>query len=495
MERHISPRYNLNGNLIEITGPQIKETVKSPWIGNPSVTTKEQLLQNRKKSLRPDPSFDLDNDGYIGNLDLFLGKRFDLDKDGKLNATERSNAENALKTGYLDKFRFGLESVGVNAAIRTIQKRGVIIENDYSGNVLETYPMIRHESLPAITSRTQLISERKKINSTIKPFEKIFRLDVDKIKPEGYVAEPKFSTKDSIKNALKQSLRDQLGMSPLSDIKCTKIPSTEYINNPKYISQVQMNTEKKKELLENLHQKVNYNHTTREENLLEREKYLISHNLPGHEGLTIKTIKEKQRLATNEYNSKTFSNLSIGVHGKELPKFSENLNEYWKLKENYKEDPLHKSHTLLSLSKLNSAPLDKFRESDITGKEIPMSPHILKQKEITEIADKPNHVIPYGGYIPVENTESEYQIPHIKYRMSTVMGYFLESAAEMGITFLPPPEQAKIERSKTFIQENNFNSPVPEVPKTSSSALKKTTLKSAGGNILLRTTGFLQRTS
>ena len=61
------------------------QKAKDPWTGSPCVTTRTQLLQNRRAEALPDPSFDLDRDGHVGNMDLFVSKRFDLDKDGKLN--------------------------------------------------------------------------------------------------------------------------------------------------------------------------------------------------------------------------------------------------------------------------------------------------------------------------------------------------------------------------------------------------------------------------
>ena len=60
----------------------------------------------------PHPSFDIDGDGFISNLDMFLGKRFDADKDGKLNEQELSAAKKAKESGYLDQFMFGLERTG-----------------------------------------------------------------------------------------------------------------------------------------------------------------------------------------------------------------------------------------------------------------------------------------------------------------------------------------------------------------------------------------------
>ena len=48
----------------------------------------------------PDPSFDLDGDGHVSTTDLFLAKRFDKDRDGKLNSEELATAKEALKSGY-----------------------------------------------------------------------------------------------------------------------------------------------------------------------------------------------------------------------------------------------------------------------------------------------------------------------------------------------------------------------------------------------------------
>ena len=42
----------------------------------------------------------MDGDGYVSNTDLFLAKRFDLDKDGKLNAEELEAAKDAMSKGY-----------------------------------------------------------------------------------------------------------------------------------------------------------------------------------------------------------------------------------------------------------------------------------------------------------------------------------------------------------------------------------------------------------
>ncbi len=79
-----------------------------------------------------------------------------------------------------------------------------------------------------------------------------------------------------------------------------------------------------------------------------------------------------------EYNMKTFGNVAIGIHGKELPKFSQtqNLQEYWKQAKDYADNPgvssrleLKQSHKywakpdqlLISSVHENMGPVDPFK--------------------------------------------------------------------------------------------------------------------------------------
>ncbi|OMJ76168.1 hypothetical protein SteCoe_24502 [Stentor coeruleus] len=464
------------------------EQTKNPWPGNPKTKSRQELLSQRKKELLPHPSFDIDKDGFVSQKDYFISKQFDKDKDGMLNDIEKTEAENALKTGFLDKYMFGLESRVPNADARVIQQRGVIMDGDSGYKLLETYPMMRNNSLPAITSRKQMISMRKHMPVTGRAYDNVFRVDTIRVEPEGYVKEPKISSFKTIKESFSQTIRSKVGLSEPNDFKSAKSPSTEYVKFPKFSSQTQMKSEKKIELLKNLHEKADYNHISREEHLREREKYLIFYN----EGKTLKEIKEQQRKDTNEYNQKTFSNVSIGVHGKELPTFNENLKEHWKIKDKYEEEPKNSSQVLFTLQKMNHAPIDKFRESDITGKELPTKPHTLAYKKKIELVEKPNHVIPYGGYIPVENTDSDYKQSKVKYKMSTIFGHFLESAAEMGINFIKENDkEPKTERATN--PDSNVSQAI-EAPKTSSSIMKKATFRQSVVNNPLRTTGFLVKT-
>ena len=69
------------------------------------------MLERRKKEFIPDPSFDVDGDGFVSNMDYFIAARFDKDKDGKLNAEEKAACLKALKDeNYEERFLFGLDA-------------------------------------------------------------------------------------------------------------------------------------------------------------------------------------------------------------------------------------------------------------------------------------------------------------------------------------------------------------------------------------------------
>lgn len=73
--------------------------------------TRTKLLEQRKKQRKAHPSFDIDGDGVVSSLDLFIALKFDKDKDGKLNEGERTECMKALmKNKFEDKFLFGLDA-------------------------------------------------------------------------------------------------------------------------------------------------------------------------------------------------------------------------------------------------------------------------------------------------------------------------------------------------------------------------------------------------
>ncbi len=62
--------------------------------------TKRKLEMQRKQADMPHHTYDLDGDGFVSVKDLFLAKQFDKDRDGKLNAEEKQQADLALKSGF-----------------------------------------------------------------------------------------------------------------------------------------------------------------------------------------------------------------------------------------------------------------------------------------------------------------------------------------------------------------------------------------------------------
>ena len=98
--------------------------------------TRSKLLESRKKEPRPDISYDLDGDGSVSHKDLFLAKQFDLDRDGKLNQTERKNAEEAIANGFEEKFLFGLDRAGLNDDIRSTKKINYIRVLQKEGEII-----------------------------------------------------------------------------------------------------------------------------------------------------------------------------------------------------------------------------------------------------------------------------------------------------------------------------------------------------------------------
>lgn len=110
----------------------------------------------------PHISYDLDGDGIVGQNDYFLAKRFDLDQDGQLNATEKQNALKALESGYENQFQWKVDQTGVNRGKRILQIRGKIIDAEDFLPITSTYPTHPLTQL-AVTTTTasQLKANRK----------------------------------------------------------------------------------------------------------------------------------------------------------------------------------------------------------------------------------------------------------------------------------------------------------------------------------------------
>ena len=151
----------------ETTRNILTEKVRMPewWAPAHSASvprTKTQIDSEVNKRNIADPSYDLDGDGVVCAKDYFLAKRFDLDRDGKLNPLERKKAIAALQNGYEDNFRWNIEAAGSTMGSRIIQLRGKIIEGENFCPIGETYPthpLTKHT--PTVESVPELKAKRK----------------------------------------------------------------------------------------------------------------------------------------------------------------------------------------------------------------------------------------------------------------------------------------------------------------------------------------------
>ena len=76
-------------------------------------------------------------------------------------------------------------------------------------------------------------------------------------------------------------------------------------------------------LLKDLDASKSYDHVGGIKRVTDREAAYVQHKM--QDGKTYSKIMEQSRRSTHENNIKKFSNLSIGVHGKELPKFKDSF--------------------------------------------------------------------------------------------------------------------------------------------------------------------------
>ena len=362
---HIPPKYDIYGflkpkpanadNNIRYNILAEKDKIKIPWEENlqqsHSPMTQSKLLELRKKARIPDISYDLDKDGYVGGKDFVLSKIYDLDQDGKLNEIEKKNAYEGIKNNIESKYVWNLDNQGGNRPFRIMQKRGKLIDAEDFQPLIDTYPphpLSKIEPKNGIKTLRELQEFRKKqnkdyINTKLKEFEE--KHPVNFIKQNVNVDlqnKPEFTSMQQIKNKFHREMRKNAGLSEIeTDIKNIKAPTLEYVYNPKHKTLSDINEDFHKENLEISKKLNNQKHKSDIERLNERENEIFKNLYKSEEGMTFNKIKEKRRKETNDYNMKTFANQPIGVHGHELPKFSENedTKEFWKFRDGYCENP------------------------------------------------------------------------------------------------------------------------------------------------------------
>ena len=367
---HIPPKYDIYGYLMPLEKRYQDmsilnkiDKIKIPWCEKNSnksgATSLTELFDKRKKERIPDISYDLDKDGYVGGRDYVIAKRFDVDNDGKLNELEKKAAYEGIKNNIEANYIWDVDKLGGKRPLRLLQKRGKFIEAEDFLPIRDTYP--KHpisDIIPKCATFTDLKNRRNEENRKIIN-EKM--LELEKIKHEKLSKNieninnynipkknPKFTSMNQIRAEKRKLQRIKCGLDPIvSDNRNNVInpPTLDYIYNPKH---------KTKKEIDDDHHKENYSeskklsmrkHKTDIERLNEREDEIFANLYSTEERKTYTKIKEKNRKEANEYNIKTFSKQTLGVHGHDLPQFSKNekLKYFWKNKEDYCENPKYQS--------------------------------------------------------------------------------------------------------------------------------------------------------
>ena len=522
-KNHIPPQFDIYGYLKPIKNRKgdmsildNKDNIKIPWCTKNSnksgAMTRSELIEIRKKEKIPDISYDLDKDGYVGGRDYVISKRYDIDNDGKLNEQEKKAAYEGLSQNIEENYIWNVDNQGGRRAFRLLQKRGKIIDAEDFWPIRETYPEHPISKLiPRCASLTELKKLRKEenikqINHNLSEYEKnnpnklIYssidnNANNDKVNDnDDYndniqnLNKPLYTSMEQIRKEKNRNARIKCGLNPeASDVRdIKKHPGLEYIYNPIYKTKKDLNDAYRKENLEESKKLSNIKHKSDVERLNEREDEIFAKLYSNKEGLTYSKIKNEKRKQINDYNIKTFSKQTIGVHGHELPKFSESETnkEFWKLKEGYCENPKFKSQCeYLESIKYYKPPgeellLNEHRDEEPNWIDPFKMVHVLEAKNKKEnLITKVNNINIFKNFDPNNPKPidpSNYK-QHI-YRWTTLVNQFAPNKFKKGRYFDSIPEEDKYKKN-----ENEQNSSKLKLFNEYFSQGKKSTTQSANG--------------
>ena len=277
---------------------------------------------------------------------------------------------------------------------------------------------------------------------------------------------PQYTSMKDLKNKYHREARRNVGLLEYEkDIKITdKDPSLEYIYNPKHKTLEDILFDRHNENIEKSNILNSRKHKNDTERLKEREDEIFSKMYNREEGMTYNKIKDKKKKELFEYNEKTFSNQPIGVHGIELPKFSndESKKEFWKFKEGYCENPKYNSQVeLLESYKFWKKPeellLTEHRDNEYVSdkRKLNYFPPIKQKELITNI----NEVNFYKDYDPSHPTPVNLEISSKKYiqRWSTLVNLFSSKNFKGGRFFDSLPKDKSEQHLENRLKaENEF---------------------------------------
>ena len=479
-KNHIPPKYDLYGYLKpyekrkeDMAILNEKQNIKIPWslknTNKSGAMTRSELIQIRRKERIPDPSYDLDQDGYVGNVDLVLSKRFDVDNDGKLNEKEKKAAYEGISKGVENEYIWNVDNQGGLRDFRLLQKRGKFIDAEDFWPIRETYPEHPLTKIkPHCATFTELKKLRKEentkyINKILADYEeknpaKLIYAANNNLGENLYKKKPLFQSVSQIKDDLNKKARVKCGLNrDTYDVRDRKKhPGLQYIYDPKFKTIKDIKDYYKNENLEESKKLAKMKFKNDIERLAEREDEIFAKLYNDKEGKTYSKIKEEERKKINEYNIKTFSNETIGVHGHELPKFaeSEKYKEFWKFKDGYCENPKFKSQCeYLESIKYYKPPgeellLNEHREEDPHWKDPFKIVHVLEAKNKKEnLITKINNINIFKDFDPNNPKPIDYanKKQHI-YRWTTLVNQFAPNKFKKGRFFDSLPKEREQEK-------------------------------------------------
>ena len=240
-----------------------------------------------------------------------------------------------------------------------------------------------------------------------------------------------------------------------------------YNHKPKIQTKTELDRLRKKTNFEEIEASVNFNSLNLSQRVEEREKQHSSYNRTTIEPNRLIKARKVEDVTKFE---KLFSKRPIGIHGNELPKFSENCKDYWKLKEGYIESP-------------NTS----VRYHPDTR---PVSEHssLRSRSSAREIPLKPNENNPFPNFEISKEIKIVEKRPYSRPRFTDDFFYSnsARSSQEKNITIIHTTENHK---SSTYSRPNSTGLIPPkkhkERPSTAVSGKNKTNEK-----ILIRSQGF-----
>ena len=491
-KNHIPPKYDIYGYLKplekrieDMAVLENKQNIKIPWpirnTNKSGALTRSELMQIRRKEKIPDPSYDLDQDGYVGNVDLVLSKRFDVDKDGKLNEKEKKEAYEGIAKGVENEYIWNVDNQGGLRDFRLLQKRGKFIDAEDFWPIRETYPEHPLSKIkPKCSTFTELQNLRKEentkhINKNLSEYEernpaKLIYSENNEYRENFNKKKPLISSMQQIRDELYKKARIKCGLNEyIYDVRDRKKhPGLEYVYNPKFKTKNDLKNFYRNENLEESKKLINPKFKSDIERLAEREDEIFAKLYNEKEGKTYSKIKEEERKKINEYNIKTFSKETIGVHGHELPKFaeSEKYKEFWKFKDGYCENPKFKSQCeYLESIKYYKPPgeellLNEHRDEDPCWKDPFKIVHVLDAKHKKDnLITKINNINIFKDFDPNNPKPIDYanKKQHI-YRWTALVNQFAPNKFKKGRFFdsLPKDDENKKEEEKPKIDFAGF---------------------------------------